>query len=316
MTENEAARPAIQVDDLSVVFDTRYGQITAVDSIHYEIPAHGTLGIVGESGCGKSVAALALMGLIDPPGRITSGTINIDGTRISSLSEKALERVRGNVIAMIFQEPMTALNPVMRVGEQIMEVLRLHKEHSRATAADEATALMEQVGIPDPKRRMRSFPHQLSGGMRQRVMIAMALAGEPKILIADEPTTALDVTIQAQILELVQSLQEKHGTAIQLISHDLGIVSEYSDEIAVMYAGRIVERASASTLFSSPRHPYTQGLLETIPRLGSRPERLPAIEGTVPSLMHLPTGCAFRERCPIAEAECAAIKPPLRAVDI
>ncbi len=302
---------ALDVDGLTVAFDTRHGPLTAVDGISYRIERGRTLGVVGESGCGKSVAALAVMGLIDPPGRVSAKSIRLHGSDIGGLAEPVLRALRGNDMAMIFQEPMTALNPVMTVGNQIAEVVSLHTDNGRREAWRRALDLLDQVGIPLPMRRAHEYPHQLSGGMRQRVMIAMALACEPTLLIADEPTTALDVTVQAQILELMLELQEKVGMAIQFISHDLGVISEIADDVMVMYAGNIVEFAPADEIFGTPRHPYTKGLLNTLPRIGARHDRLPAIRGTVPDLANLPSGCAFRDRCPNVTSTCAARKPKL-----
>ncbi len=306
--------PTLDVRDLSVTFPTRRGRVRAVVHASWRIAEGTTLGVVGESGCGKSVAALAVLGLIDPPGRIDSGHIALRGTDLRRLSEATMRRVRGRQVAMIFQEPMTALNPVLSVGEQVAEVLILHESLPRAAAWRGAVDLLDQVGIPLPMKRAREYPHHLSGGMRQRVMVAMALAGQPSLLIADEPTTALDVTVQAQILELMLSLQEAHGMAIQFISHDLGVVAEIADEVLVMYAGRVVERAPANQLFSDPRHPYTQGLLETRPSIGERREHLPAIPGSVPDPISLPSGCAFRDRCPRATGACLDRVPRIVSV--
>jgi oligopeptide/dipeptide ABC transporter ATP-binding protein len=309
-----APAPALDVRNLSVTFETRQGPLRAVDNISYRIDRGRTLGVVGESGCGKSVSALAVMGLIDPPGEASAGAINLRGTDLSRLPEPMLCGLRGRDVAMIFQEPMTALNPVMTVGDQIAEVLILHEELTERDARWRTVELLERVGISLPMRRAHEYPHQLSGGMRQRVMIAMALACKPALLIADEPTTALDVTVQAQILELMLELQESVGMAIQFISHDLGVISEIADDVAVMYAGRIVEQAPAERLFEAPRHPYTRGLLATLPRVGARVGRLPAITGAVPDLADLPSGCAFRDRCPNAIADCAARPPRLGEV--
>ncbi len=297
--------PLLSVDSLTVTFATRRGVVRAVDGISYTLRAGRTLGVVGESGCGKSVTALALLGLVDPPGEIGGGRVMFEGRDLLTLDEAAMESVRGARIAMIFQEPMTALNPVYAIGDQIGEVFTTHRGHSRGQARDGAIDMLDRVGMPAPARRARDYPHQLSGGMRQRAMIAMALAGRPALLIADEPTTALDVTVQAQILELMLDIQEGFGTAIQFISHDLGVISEIADEVAVMYAGRIVEHAPADVIFDNPLHPYTQGLLATVPRIGAGLDRLPAISGNVPDLARLPAGCAFRDRCPKAGPDCA-----------
>ncbi len=302
--------PLLAVESLTVTFATRRGVVRAVDGISYVLEAGRTLGVVGESGCGKTVTALALLGLVDPPGKISGGRVMFEGRDLLALDETAMEGVRGARIAMIFQEPMTALNPVYTIGDQIGEVFTTHRGHSRGQARDGAIDMLERVGMPAPAQRARDYPHQLSGGMRQRAMIAMALAGRPALLIADEPTTALDVTVQAQILELMLDIQDSFGTAIQFISHDLGVISEIADEVAVMYAGRIVEHAPADVIFDNPLHPYTQGLLATVPRIGAGLDRLPAIAGNVPDLARLPAGCAFRDRCPKAGPDCA-VAPPL-----
>ena len=304
----------LTVDELVVAFPGEAGEVRAVDGISYDIAPGRTLGVVGESGCGKTVAALALMRLVPPPGRIAGGSIVFDGAEITGLGTGAIEALRGDRIAMIFQEPMTALNPVFPVGDQIAEVLVAHRGMAPGEAAEQAVALLAQVGIAAPAQRANDYPHNLSGGMRQRVMIAMALACSPALLIADEPTTALDVTVQAQIVELLLRLQDEVGMAIQFISHSLGVISEIADEVVVMYAGRIVERAPADALFRAPLHPYTRGLLETVPRIGARLPRLPAIPGAVPSPARRPAGCAFRNRCPWAEARCAEAEPVLETL--
>ena len=313
----EAAPPAgalLEVRDLAVAFPSDAGEVRAVDGISYHIEPGAGLGVVGESGCGKTVAALALLRLVPPPGRIIGGEIRFEDTDLLALPAPGMQAVRGDRIAMIFQEPMTALNPVFPVGDQIAEVLTSHRGATRPAAWAEAVELLDQVGIPAPAARAGDYPHSLSGGMRQRVMIAMALACRPALLIADEPTTALDVTVQAQIVELLLRLQDETGMAIQFISHNLGVVSEVADEIAVMYAGRIVERAPASELFRRPLHPYTQALLETVPRLSRRQRRLPSIPGAVPAPGERPAGCRFRNRCPLAEPRCAEAEPALVAL--
>ncbi len=310
----DATPPVLAVSGLSVAFDTRDGAVPAVSDVSFRVEAGRTLGLVGESGSGKTVTAMAIMGLIDPPGRIARGGVTLLGVSLTGLSEEALCGIRGRRATMVFQEPMTALNPVLRIGDQIAEVSLLHERQGRRAAWNGAVELLDRVGIPEAARRARDYPHQLSGGMRQRAMIAMALAGRPALLIADEPTTALDVTVQAQILELLLELQRDHGTAILFISHDLGVVSEIADEVAVMYAGRIVEQAPANELFASPRHPYTSGLLATLPRMGANRERLPAIGGNVPNLAFLPPGCAFCDRCPAAFDDCRRTRPRLRRV--
>ncbi len=302
---------ALEVDGLEVVFPTRDSPIRAVAGVGYAIEAGRTLGVVGESGCGKSMTALAVLGLVPRPGRIVAGTVRVGGTEITGLPEEALARVRGARVAMVFQEPMTALNPVLTVGAQIAEAWGLHRGGGARAARDAALEMLARVRIPEPARRYESYPHQLSGGMRQRAMIAMALACRPEVLIADEPTTALDVTIQAQIVELMLEMQTEFGMAIQFISHNLGVISEIADDVAVMYAGRIVEHATATTIFESPRHPYTRALMETVPRIGARMRRLPAIGGAVPDPRALPPGCPFSDRCPLADADCRGDEPGL-----
>ncbi len=304
----------LDVRNLTVEFRTRRGPLKAVDGVGCRVGPGRCLGIVGESGCGKSVTALAIMGLIDPPGRIVGGSVGFRGEDLLTLDEDALVPLRGAELAMIFQEPMTSLNPVMTVGGQVAEALVLHDGLGPREAAGGAVERLRRVGIPAPERRAHDYPHQLSGGMRQRVMIAMALAGRPALLIADEPTTALDVTVQAQILELILDLQESDGMAVLFISHDLGVISEIADEVAVMYAGRIVERAPSRVLLAEPRHPYTRGLLATLPRLEANERRLPTIPGAVPDLDALPRGCAFQDRCPHARADCRSAAPTLEAV--
>ena len=304
----------LSVVDLSTAFDTEDGEVTVVDRVSFEIDAGETLGLVGESGCGKSVTALSIMGLLPKPaGRIVGGTVGFRGESLSDLPMERLRRIRGNRIAMVFQEPMTALNPVQRVGRQLAEAYALHARSASANAVQRrALELLEQVGIPAPERRMAEYPHQLSGGMRQRVMIAMALASRPDLLIADEPTTALDVTIQAQILELLRDLQRETGMAILFITHDLGVIAELCSRVVVMYAGRIAEQATARALFAGPRHPYTQGLLASIPRLEGEPKTvLTTIPGTVPGVGELPSGCRFANRCPHVVDICRESAPPL-----
>jgi len=303
--------PLLEVRDLRVSFFTPRGEVRAVDGVSFTIDEGETFGLVGESGCGKSVTALSLLRLLDGSGRIVGGDIVFAGRTLLALSEEEMRSLRGDQIAMVFQEPMTSLNPVFTVGYQIGEVLEVHRGMSRKQARAEAIELLRLVEIPEPERRVDAYPHQLSGGMRQRVMIAMALACRPRLLIADEPTTALDVTIQAQILELLAHLQQQFGMAVLFVTHDLGIVAERARRVAVMYAGRIVEEAETATLFRNPLHPYTRGLLRSIPRLGMRVRRLAAIPGSVPDPLALPSGCRFRDRCTYAVARCGEIDPQL-----
>jgi peptide/nickel transport system ATP-binding protein len=306
--------PLLEIRDLVTEFRTEHGSVRAVDGVSFEIPPRGTLGIVGESGSGKSVTALSIMRLVaTPPGKIAAGTIKYGGKDLLKLPAAEMRAIRGNRIAMIFQEPMTSLNPVFTVGDQVAEAVQLHQKKSASEARKVAIEMFKLVGIPSPAERIDAYPHQLSGGMRQRVMIAMALACKPDLLIADEPTTALDVTIQAQILELLKSLQRELGMSILLITHDLAVVAETCDEVCVMYAGRIVERAAATTLFASPRHHYTAGLLRSVPNDQQIADhgRLVEIPGMVPSLAALPKGCKFVDRCPAAEPLCHEEEPPL-----
>jgi len=305
----------LEIRDLRTWFRTDDGVAKAVDGVNYAIRPGETLGVVGESGCGKSVTAMSVMQLIPrPPGEIVSGEIWFQGRDLLKLSETQMRRIRGNEISVIFQEPMTSLNPVFRVGHQIGEALRLHQGLSRAEARDRTIDLLRKVGIPAPDRRVDDYPHQMSGGMKQRVMIAMALACGPSLLIADEPTTALDVTIQAQILELLAELQESEGMAILLITHDLGVVAETTDHVAVMYAGKVVEYAPVEELFQNPRHPYTVGLFRSLPRVGHEKEKLEVIRGNVPNPLEFPEGCKFWPRCPHATDRCKASEPPLEEI--
>jgi peptide/nickel transport system ATP-binding protein len=302
----------LDVRDLVIEFRTERGLLRAVDGVSFQVAAGRTLAVVGESGCGKSVTALAIMGLLPPAAR-RSGSIRLQGQELSTLAPEEWRGRRGRELAMVFQEPMTSLNPAFTAGDQVAEVLRVHEGLDQRAAFDRAIALLDRVRIPDAARRARQYPHQLSGGMRQRVMIAMALACKPKLLIADEPTTALDVTVQAQILALLDELKRETGTAVVLITHDLGVVADHADEVVVMYAGRIAERAAAPVLFAMPEHPYTVGLLGAAPRIEGGPARLASIEGTVPDLLHPPTGCRFAPRCPFSGADCA-VQPPLAEV--
>jgi peptide/nickel transport system ATP-binding protein len=310
MTETQ---DLLRVEHLSIEFKTDKGRLRAVDDISYSIAPGKTLGLVGESGCGKSTTALALMGLL-PSVATVSGQAHFLGTDLFTQSEKEWRSVRGNRMAMIFQEPMTALNPVIPIGEQISETLLLHQGLSGKAALERAIEMLDEVGIASARTRAAAYPHQLSGGMRQRAMIAMALACRPNLLIADEPTTALDVTIQAQILELMLELQDRIGMAIQFISHNLGVVSELADDIIVMYAGRIAERAPAARLFAEPRHPYSVGLINTLPNLQHRQSRLPVIPGGMPNLAAPSPGCRFADRCPRVVAQCREQVPPLVTV--
>ncbi len=307
-----APAPLLEVRDLKTYFATEEGEFRAVDGVSFAVAPGRTLGIVGESGCGKSVTSLSIMRLIPtPPGRIAGGEVMFEGRDLLKLPTSELRALRGNQISMIFQEPMTSLNPAFTVGDQIAEAIRYHKKVSRQEARARTIEMLRRVRIPAPERRVDEYPHKLSGGMRQRVMIAMALACDPRLLIADEPTTALDVTIQAQILDLMRELREEFGTAILMISHDLGVIAEIADEVIVMYAGKVVERAAVTRLFADPQHPYTIGLLGALPKLHREKPRLATIEGTVPNLLAIPEGCRFHPRCPFASAECRRAEPPL-----
>lgn len=309
----------LDVRNLHTHFFTHDGVVKAVDDVTFSVRRGEVLGIVGESGCGKSVTALSIMRLIaSPPGRITSGTITFEGQDLLSLSDREIREIRGNRIAMIFQEPMTSLNPLFSVGFQIAEALVLHQNLGRKEAWGRATEMLDSVGIPSPKVRIREFPHQLSGGMRQRVMIAMALSCRPSLLIADEPTTALDVTVQAQILDLIAHLREQYGMAVMFITHDLGVIAENADHVIVMYAGKIVENADVYAIFENPAHPYTQGLLNSIPTVEEQSRSrtlLKAIPGIVPNLLALPAGCHFRDRCAFAIERCSKEEPALFEVE-
>ena len=313
------AEPLLSISDLKVEFATRHGRVTALNGIELDLLPGETLGIVGESGCGKSITALAMMGLIpDPPGRIAGGRIVFDGEDITRADARRLRSLRGADISMIFQEPMTSLNPVFTAGDQIAEVIMLHQSATKAEADRLAVELLRTVGIPEPERRAHSYPHELSGGMRQRIMIAIAISCRPRILIADEPTTALDVTVQAQIFDLMRDIQQQSGVAIMLITHDMGAIAEMADRVAVMYAGRIVEKGSADAILDHPLHPYTRGLIDCIPVLGKeagREGRMPPlteIPGIVPPLHLLGQGCAFADRCPLAFDRCRSESPMLK----
>ena len=302
----------LEVKDLATYFFTPEGVVKAVDGITYDLEEGEILGLVGESGCGKSVSALSLMRLIQNPGRNVAGSVMFNGQDLLTLDDDDMRHIRGKDMSMIFQEPMTSLNPVLTIGRQLTEALQLHLGMDKAAAEQRAGELLLMVGIPEGDRRLRDYPHQFSGGMRQRVMIAMALSCNPKMLIADEPTTALDVTIQAQILELVQRLGRELGTAVLIITHNLGVVARYADRVNVMYAGKIIERGTSREIYGNPRHPYTIGLLASVPRLDEpRKEQLDPIEGLPPDLIALPAGCAFRARCRFAIDKCATEIPPL-----
>jgi peptide/nickel transport system ATP-binding protein/oligopeptide transport system ATP-binding protein len=304
--------PLIQVKDLKTYFYLEGAALKAVDGVDFEVYPGETLGIVGESGCGKSVTSLSIMRLVDsPPGKIVSGEVLFDGMDLLKVDEAQIRRIRGNRISMIFQDPMSSLNPVYTIGDQIAESLILHKNMQKKEAAEYAEGMLDKVGISSPRQRMDEYPHQLSGGMRQRVMIAMALSCGPQLLIADEPTTALDVTIQAQILELMIDLQEKLGMSIMMITHNLGVIAEMANRVAVMYAGKVVEYSDVVTLFQNPSHPYTIGLINSIPHIAVDVERLQAIPGIVPSPLKFPKGCKFHTRCSFADEHCVAEEPVL-----
>lgn len=301
----------LEVKDLCTSFFTEDGEVKAVDGVSFSVPAGKTLGIVGESGSGKSITSLSILRLIQSPGKIKSGQVLFDGKDLLKLSDKDMRKIRGNEISMIFQEPMTSLNPVFTIGEQISEVYRIHRNLSKKEAKEKSIEMLKLVGIPSPEKRIDQYPHELSGGMRQRVMIAMALACNPKLLIADEPTTALDVTIQAQILTLIKELQQKLHMSVIFITHDLGVVAETCDYVAVMYCGKVVEYADVKTLFKNPQHPYTVGLLNSLPRHDIDQDELIAIKGNVPSPFEMPKGCAFAPRCPHASTICHTKEPEL-----
>jgi len=303
--------PLLEVRDLAMAFVTPAGEARAVDGVSFTLERGQVLGLVGESGCGKSMTAFSLLRLVPPPGRILGGQVLLDGVDLLALPERAMRLRRGRALGMIFQEPMTALNPVLTVGSQVAEAVRLHAEGSPRAARARAVELLAEVGLPDPERQADDYPHQLSGGMRQRVMIAIGIANNPQVLVADEPTTALDVTIQADILDLLGTLRSRYGMALLLITHDLGVVAEQADRVAIMYAGRIVEEGPTAAIFDEPRHPYTQALLRAMPGLGARQDRLAVIKGAVPDLLRLPSGCAFRDRCERVTAACAAARPAL-----
>jgi peptide/nickel transport system ATP-binding protein/oligopeptide transport system ATP-binding protein len=316
MNNNLQKKPLLEVQNLSIHFFTEEGVIRAVENVSFEIYSGEILGLVGESGCGKSVTGLSLLRLIPtPPGRIVNGDITFDGRSLLNLEEKEMERVRGNDISMIFQEPMTSLNPVFTIGDQIMEAIILHQGLDKKAARERAIEMLDRVRIPSPDKTIDSYPHQLSGGMRQRAMIAMALSCQPKLLIADEPTTALDVTIQAQVLELLKEIQREMGMSVMLITHDLGVIAEIADRVAVMYAGRIFEYGPIEAIFGKMRNPYTRGLMTSIPQLTEKKDRLNAIPGQVPDPMDLPVGCKFHPRCYLMIEGCKKEEPPLFQVN-
>ncbi|MDW8053963.1 MAG: ABC transporter ATP-binding protein [Anaerolineae bacterium] len=309
----------LDVQGLKTYFYTEDGVVKAVDGVDLYVRRGETLGVVGESGCGKSVTSLSIMRLISPPGRIVEGKIIFDGVDLLTLPEHEMTKIRGNRISMIFQQPTSCLNPVFKIGDQVAEVLQIHEGLGKKASWERAVELLRMVGIPEPHKRAHAYPHEISGGQAQRVMIAMALACQPELLIADEPTTALDVTIQAQILDLMRELKEKTGTAIMLITHDMGVVAEMCDRVVVMYAGQVVEQADVKTIFTKPLHPYTKGLLGSIPVLGQLRERLDTIPGTVPNLIDPPPGCRFEPRCQVCEGavreRCRTELPPLREIE-
>ncbi|MET7242123.1 ABC transporter ATP-binding protein [Methylobacterium sp. EM32] len=302
-------QPVLSVRDLRVEFATRRGVLTALDGVSFEINRGEVLGVVGESGAGKSVTGSAVIGLIDPPGRIAGGEILLNGERIDNLAPEAMRKVRGKRIGMIFQDPLTSLNPLYRVGRQIEETIRTHTDLSARAARQRAIDLLAEVGIPAPERRIDGFPHEFSGGMRQRVVIALALAAEPELIIADEPTTALDVSVQAQIITLLKRLGRDHGTAVMLITHDMGVIAEAADRVAVMYAGRVAEIGPVAAVVGDPLHPYAQGLMGAIPSLSHESDRLAQIPGAMPRLSAIPPGCAFNPRCPKVFARCTVDRP-------
>lgn len=305
----------LQVEDLRTYFHTEDGIVKAVDGVTFDVFPGETLGIVGESGCGKSVTSLSIMRLLDEKGEIAGGKITFDGEDVLAIPESKMMKIRGNDMAMIFQEPMTALNPVFTIGFQIMEAILLHQDVDEKKAREMAIDMLKKVGIPEPEKRIDEYPHELSGGMRQRAMIAMSLSCNPKLLFADEPTTALDVTIQAQILELMKSLQDQYGMALVMITHDLGVIAEMAQRVVVMYAGKVVEYADVHTLFKNPRHPYTWGLMNAIPKLDEDKEVLYNIPGVVPDPLDFPDGCRFNTRCPLATDKCRKEEPPLVEIE-
>ncbi len=308
--------PILSVENLETTFFTKAGALKAFDGVSYKVHKGETVGIVGESGCGKSVTSFSVLRLLSYPGQVTGGRVMFKGQNLLGYTPDEMRRVRGKQIAMIFQEPMTALNPVLTVGNQITEQILAHEQIGKDAAKRRAIELLSLVGIPSPDRRVDDYPHQLSGGMRQRAMIAMSLSCSPDLLIADEPTTALDVTIQAQILDLLQRLQEEFNMAMQFITHDLGVISELADRVIVMYAGKVVEEGPSAVIFAGPKHPYTVGLMHSVPQIGKFHKRLTTIPGVVPSLMSLPSGCRFQNRCPNATEKCRQVEPKLESVGV
>ena len=318
MTNHEpgnSSTPLLQVRDLSIVFDTRHGQLTAVDGISFDLAPGEILGVVGESGAGKSLTGTAITGLLERPGRISGGEILFEGARIDNLPREQMRLLRGKKIGAIFQDPLTSLNPLYTVGWQLVETIQTHLDFSREHAHARAIELLTEVGIPAPQVRIDHYPHQFSGGMRQRVVIALALCANPKLVIADEPTTALDVSIQAQILALLKKMCREHGAAVMLVTHDMGVIAETADRVAVMYSGRLAEIGTVAQVVKAPQHPYTQGLMGSIPVVGGSLERLTQIEGSMPRLTDIPAGCAFHPRCPKAFAECTSTRPEPKDVD-
>ena len=305
--------PLLEVEDLRVEFPTRRGVLVAVDGISFAIEEGEVLGVVGESGAGKSLTGMSIIGLLEPPGRIAEGHVRLDGRRIDNLAPEAMRRIRGKQIGAVFQDPLTSLNPLYTIGRQLVETISTHLDLGERAARSRALELLSEVGIPAPERRIDSYPHEFSGGMRQRVVIALALAANPRLLIADEPTTALDVSIQAQIIALLKRLCREHGTAVMLVTHDMGVIAETADRVAVMYAGRIAEIGPVRDVIQAPRHPYTEGLMGSIPTMAERRDRLVQIEGAMPRLTEIPPGCAFGPRCPKVFARCGRERPELMA---
>ncbi len=309
------AGPLLKIENLRIEFPTRHGTLLAIDDISFEIAEGEILGVVGESGAGKSITGMSIIGLLDPPGRVAGGRITLEGRRIDNLSYEEMRRIRGKKIGAIFQDPLTSLNPLYTIGRQLIETIQTHTELSAAQAHRRAIELLEEVGIPAAERRIDAYPHQFSGGMRQRVVIALALCAKPRLIIADEPTTALDVSVQAQIISLLKQLSREHGAAVMLVTHDMGVIAETTDRVAVMYAGRIAEIGPVDQVIKHPKHPYTVGLMGSIPSTSHRTERLVQIEGAMPRLTDIPTGCAFNPRCPKVLERCRVERPELAAVE-